>query len=92
MVSLSAALLFCILPIILYLVLPDEIGSWIYSILPAGGVGLQVSILYAAVDFAFWNIGNIAIWLPYVMLGAYVVEIPLFVVLTVYSYLRHRLS
>ena len=91
-VSLSAALLFCILPIILYLVLPDEIGSWIYSILPAGGVGLQVSILYAAVDFAFWNIGNIAIWLPYVMLGAYVVEIPLFVVLTVYSYLRHRLS
>lgn len=91
-VSLSAALLFCILPIILYMVLPDEIGSWIYSILPAGGVGLQVSILYAAVDFAFWNIGNIAIWLPYVMLGAYVVEIPLFVVLTVYSYLRHRLS
>lgn len=89
-VSLSMALLFCILPLILYMVLPEEIGNWINSILPAGGVGLQTSILYTAVDFNFWNIGSIAIWLPYVMLGAYVVEIPLFVILGVYSYSQYR--
>ncbi|NBJ93759.1 ABC transporter permease [Parablautia muri] len=88
--SLSAALLFCILPTIIYMLLPAEIGSWIYSILPAGGNGLQTSVLYAAIDFDFWNIGTISIWLPHVMLGAYIIEIPLFLFLTVYSYVKHE--
>ncbi|MCI9297092.1 MAG: ABC transporter permease subunit [Lachnospiraceae bacterium] len=88
-VSVSMALLFCILPVIVYMLLPAEIGSYIYSILPAGGNSLQTSMLYAAVDFDFWHIGDIAIWLPHVMLGAYVIEIPLFAGLTVYSYVRH---
>lgn len=88
--SLSVALLFCILPIIVYMILPQEIGQWIYSILPAGGTGLQTSILYAAAEFDFWNIGNAAIWLPYVMIGASVIEIPLFAFLTVTSYSKHK--
>ncbi len=88
--SLSVSLLFCILPIILYMALPAGIGSYIYSVLPAGGMGLQTSILYAAIDFDFWNIGNLSVWLPYVMLGAYAVEIPLFFILTVCSYSRHK--
>lgn len=89
-VSTSAALLFCILPIIVYIALPVNIANWIYPVIPASGMGLQTSILYAAIDFEFWSIGNSAIWLPYVMLGAYVIEIPLFIVLTVYSYSRHN--
>lgn len=88
---LSTALLFCILPVIVYMSLPEEIGIWIYSILPASAVSLQTSILYAAADFDFWNIGNIAIWLPHVMLGAYVVEIPVFAGLAVWSYTRYRI-
>lgn len=91
-VSLSTALLFCILPIIIYMALPAEIGNWIYPILPASGAGLQTSILYAWIEFDFWNIGNTAIWLPHVMLGAYLVEIPLFAFLTVHSYSKHRVS
>lgn len=87
----STALLFCILPIIIYMILPQEISQWIYSILPAGGTSLQTSILYAVTEFDFWNIGNIAIWLPHVMLGAYVIEIPLFTSLTVYSYTKHKI-
>lgn len=90
--SLSVALVCCILPVILYVGLPSEIGKWIYTILPAGGVALQTSFLYSLVDFAFWNIGNIAIWTPYVMLGAYCVEIPLFLCLAVYSYCTHKVS
>lgn len=89
---LSTALLFCILPIILYMTLPKEIGIWIYSILPACAASLQTSILYAVADFDFWNIGNIAIWLPHVMLGAAVIEIPLFAGLAVYSYVRYRIN
>ncbi len=89
-ICLSTALLFCLLPIILYVILPEHIGIWFYSILPAGTTGLQTSILYAAADFAFWNIGNIAIWLPHVMVVACVVEIPLFAGLAVYSYSTHK--
>ena len=89
-VCLSASLLFCILPVIVYMALPEEIGIWIYSILPASAFGLQTSILYAAADFNFWNIGSAAIWLPHVMIGAYVVEIPLFAGLAVHSYITHN--
>ena len=88
--SLAVALVCCILPVILYVALPSEIGQWIYTILPAGGVALQTSFLYSLVDFAFWNIGNIAIWTPYVMLGAYCIEIPLFLCLAVYSYCTRK--
>ncbi len=89
---LSTALLFCLLPIIIYMALPDEIGIWIYSILPAGGTGLQTSMLYAAAEFDFWNMGPAAIWLPHVMLCAYVIEIPLFAGLTVYSYSNYKVN
>ena len=89
---LSAALLFCILPVVIYMALPSEIGIWLYSVLPAGAVCLQASILYAAADFDFWNIGSNAIWLPHVMLGAYVLEIPVFTGLAVYSYTKYKIN
>ncbi|MDE6951441.1 MAG: ABC transporter permease [Lachnospiraceae bacterium] len=89
--SVSVSLLFCILPVVIYMALPAEIANWIYPVLPAaGGAGLQASILYAAIDFDFWNIGNFALWLPYVMLWACALEIPLFIVLTIRSYLGHN--
>ena len=88
--SLSVSLVCCILPVILYVALPSEIGQLIYTVLPAGGVALQTSFLYTLVDFAFWNMGNLAIWTPYVMLGAYCVEIPLFLCLAVYSYCTRK--
>lgn len=87
---LSVSLLFCILPVIVYMALPEEIATRIYSILPASAVSMQTSILYAAADFDFWNIGPLAIWLPHAILGAYVVEIPLFAGLTLHSYITHR--
>ncbi len=89
---LSAALLFCILPIVVYMALPEELAIWIYSVLPASAVSLQTSILYAATDFDFWNIGSLAIWLPHVMIGAYVVEIPVFAGLAVRSYVKYNAS
>lgn len=89
---LSAALLFCILPIVVYMALPEELAIWIYSVLPASAVSLQTSILYAAADFDFWNIGSLAVWLPHVMIGAYVVEIPVFAGLAVRSYVKYNAS
>ena len=88
--ALSLALGCCILPIVVYMALPAEIGQWIYTILPAGGVALQTSFFYSLVDFAYWNLGNLAVWTPFVMLGAYCVEIPLFLCLAVHSYCAHK--
>ena len=75
---------------VIYLALPADMGPWIYGILPAGGAGLQTSGLYALIDFVFLHIGRFAVWLPQVMLGAYLVEIPLFAGLAVVSYTGHR--
>lgn len=88
--ALSVALLFCILPIIIYMAFPSNIGNLIYPLLPASGAGLQTSFLYTATDFDFWNIGNLSVWIPRAMFGICCVEIPLFMVLTVYSYAKHR--
>lgn len=69
---------------------PANIAAWIYGILPSSGAGLQTSGLYAMIGFDFLNIGDIALWLPQVMLGAYVIEIPLFAFLAAYSYSKHQ--
>lgn len=87
--SLSVGLLFCILPIVIYMAFPPNIGNLIFPLLPASGNGLQTSFLYTAVEFDFWNIGNLSVWVPHVMLGIYCIEIPLFILLTVYSYAKH---
>lgn len=88
--ALSVALLFCILPIVVYMAFPTNIGNMIYPLLPASGAGLQTSFLYTATEFGFWNIGDISLWIPHVMLGIYAIEIPLFAVLAVFSYSKHR--
>lgn len=87
--SLSVSMLFCILPIIVYMALPSNIGNLIFPLFPASGVSLQTSFLYTAIEFDFWHIGNLSLWIPYAMLGIYCIEIPLFIVLTVYSYVKH---
>lgn len=91
-ISVSTALAFCVLPLVVYMAFPADIAPWIYGILPSSGAGLQTSGLYAMINFDFLNIRNHAMWLPHVMLGAYVIEIPLFTFLTVHSYSKHETS
>lgn len=89
--SVSAALGLCFLPIIVYLFLPASLGKWIYNFLPAGGLALQSSFLYALRDFEFLSFGKLCLWSPHVMLIACAIEIPLLIALTVHSYVhRHR--
>lgn len=88
--AVTVSLVFSILPVVLYLALPGDIGNWIYPILPAGGVCMQASYLFALIDFDFWNLGSLAIWLPQVMAAAHAVEIPVFLGLTAWTYCRHK--
>lgn len=76
-----AAFAFLILPMVVYMILGGNIGNWVRCLLPAGGVGLMNSFTYAAMDTGFAYLGNTAIWLPYLMMGAAAVESILFAVL-----------
>lgn len=87
--SLAAALVLSIAPVVICMTVPGALSAWLCSILPASGTSIQASILYAITDFRFLSIGGLAVWTPYAMIGACVIEIPLFAFLTVRSYCRH---
>lgn len=55
----------------------------------AGGVSILGGFASEMTDFNFLHIGSRCVWTPYVILGAALVEIPVFTVLTIRSYCRH---
>ncbi len=87
-ISLGLSFVVCMLPVIVYAVFPSGIRDMVNCLIPSSGVGYQASMLYVMMDFAFLSIGNLALWVPYVMLGAYLVEIPLFTAGAIYSYIK----
>ncbi|MEY8233706.1 ABC transporter permease subunit [Oscillospiraceae bacterium 50-16] len=90
--SLAASLVFCIAPVVICMTVPGALSTWLCSILPASGTSIQASILYAITDFQFLNVGGLSIWTPYAMIGACVIEVPLFSVLTIHSYCKHTVN
>ena len=77
---------------IVYMTIPGAASTWICSLLPASGVSIQASVLYAITDFKFLNLAGIPVWTPYAMVGANILEIPLFLFLAMRSYSRHTVS
>ncbi len=90
--SLAAALAFCIAPAVISMTFPGALSGWVCSILPASGTSIQASVLYALTDFQFLNLGGPAVWTPYAMITACVIEIPLFSWLAVHSYCKHTVN
>lgn len=88
-VSLGISLMICILPIIFYIALPNDVATWVNVFIPSSGVGLVTSILSSLVDFVYLKVGNISVWSPYVMIGVGIVEIPVFVLGAVGSYIGY---
>lgn len=88
--SMGVALLFCVLPLIVYIGVPGRLGEWLRCLLPSGGIGMQNSVLYAVIDLEFLHLGSLSVWNTYVILAAAVIEIPLFVGLAVYCYCRRH--
>lgn len=88
-VSLGMALMICILPMVFYIALPTDVATWINTIIPSTGVGLVTSILYCFVDYVYLNVGQVSVWLPYAMIGACIVEIPIFILWSVRNYISY---
>lgn len=78
-----------LLPTIVYAVVGT---SWLVYILPSSGIGMQNSLLYQLVDINFLPMGNAGVWTPYMIIGGAVVELIVFLMLSVYSYCRHRVG
>ena len=68
------------------------VSDWIRLLLPGGGTGLQNSMYYELPDFKFLTLGPLALWTPFVMLAAPVIETPVFALLAKRAYVRHECS
>ncbi len=90
--SLASGLVFCIAPVVLSMTVPGALSTWLCSILPASGTSIQASILYAITDFQFLSLGGLTVWTPYAMIGACIIEIPLFGFLAVRFYCGHTVN
>lgn len=67
-------------------------ASWISTVLPSAGIGMQNNFLYQLSNFNFLHIGEASFWTPYVILISAVVEIPAFLFLAVRSYCKHQVA
>ena len=85
-----AALALCILPIIVYMIAPSGILNWLLTLLPSSGVALQTSTLYALRNFDLLSIGSIHCWVPIAMSVTSAVELVLFAILALVSYVRRH--
>lgn len=80
------------MPVIVSMTVPGTASTWLCSLLPASGVSIQASVLYAITDFKLLNLAGIPVWTPYAMVGANIPEIPLFLFLAVRSHNRHTIN
>lgn len=67
-------------------------ASWISTVLPSAGIGMQNNFLYQLYNFNFLHIGEMSFWTPYVILISAVLELPIFLFLAVYSYCKHQVA
>ncbi len=67
------------------------VSDWIRLLLPGGGTGLQNSMYYElGSGYKFLALGSFALWTPFVMLAAPVIETPVFALLARRAYVRHE--
>lgn len=88
--SMALSMLFCVLPVIISIIAPDGIREAVLCMLPAAGVSLQASYLYAMTGFEFVHMCAVSVFMPIAMTVVAALEIPFFSGLAVCAYVRHR--
>ena len=67
-------------------------ATWLSTILPSSGIGMQNNFLYQLYNFNFLHIGEMSFWTPYVILISAGIEVFVFMFLALYSYCRHQVA
>lgn len=88
---LAVALAVAMTPTFLVILLRESaLGDWLRLILPSGGLGLGTGMFVDIQIGEFLTVGSLAIWTPFVMLAAPVIETPVFALLAKRTYVRHE--
>ena len=88
---LAVALAVAMTPTFLVILLRESaLGDWLRLILPSGGLGLGTGMFVDIQIGEFLTVGSLAIWTPFVMLAAPVIETPVFALLARRAYTRHE--
>ena len=88
--ALIVAVAFCVFPAILQSVWHGNIANFVTCVLPTGGAGISHNFFTSLNQTTFVQLGSWNIWSPYLTVGAAVIEIPLFFLLSVHAYCRHQ--
>lgn len=88
MVSMAVSMAMGIAPMIVLAMGSSNLMKWLVCLLPAHGLNIQSNFMYELVSFDFLFLGGQAFWLPHVTLLLALLELPLLLFLTVYSYCR----
>ena len=88
--ALLISIVILFLPIFTY----SAIGgaSWLSTLLPSSGIGMQNNFLYQLGNFNFLHIGGMSLWTPYVILILAAIEVPIFLFLAIRSYCKHQVA
>ena len=88
---LAVALAVAMTPTFLVILLRESaLGDWLRLLLPSGGLGLGTGMFVDIQIGEFLTVGSLAIWTPFVMLAAPVIETPVFALLAKRAYVRHE--
>ena len=88
---LAIALAVAMAPTFLVILLREgALGDWLRLLLPSGGLGLGTGMFVDIQIGEFLTVGSLAIWTPFVMLAAPVIETPVFALLAKRAYVRHE--
>ena len=88
---LAVALAVAMTPTFLVILLRESaLGDWLRLLLPSGGLGLGTGMFVDIQIGEFLTVGSLAIWTPFVMLAAPVIEAPVFALLARRAYTRHE--
>ncbi len=88
---LAIALAVAMTPTFLVILLREgALGDWLRLLLPSGGLGLGTGMFVDIQIGEFLTLGSLAIWTPFVMLAAPVIETPVFALLAKRAYVRHE--
>ena len=88
--ALLLSIVVLLLPAISYIAIGGS--TWISTILPSAGIGMQNNYLYQLINFNFLHVGDLSLWTPHVILVSAAIEIPVFLLLAVRSYCKHRIA
>lgn len=88
---LAIALAVAMTPTFLVILLREgALGDWLRLLLPSGGLGLGTGMFVDIQIGEFLTVGSIALWTPFVMLAAPVIETLVFALLAKRAYVRHE--